>query len=197
MKKRCIICASVCVPIFVLFAVVLRIMAFKNSGYDTPKECFFSRKEISYADFSRELPERYRDLIPEREIAVLPMDDYMVYYVAYVHDKKDTNDLMVAFVPMKIQNGKYHFLSVETYYHVNEFEMENPNSVGCAYYLLDYTIVPANSPEINSYDPDSYDFANGKIVDSDGILKEVVFCYTYDIYWEPGDGSFSDKYIRK
>ena len=121
------------------------------------------------------------------------MDDYMVYYVGYARDKDDAN-VQITFIPMKIKNGKYHFLSVETYYDINKFERKNPNSIGCEFYSLDYTILPANSPEINNYDPDSYNFANGKVVDSDGILKEVVFCYTYDINWKPGDGSFSDKF---
>lgn len=193
MKKLYIISISVGLPIIVIVAILISSIFFKNVGYDTPKDCFFSIEKISHIDFTRKLTKMYRKFIADSEIAVLPMDDYMVYYIGYVHDSKD-NEKNVALLPMKIEEGKYHLLDAVKFVKDEDFARDTTFSLFHGAYNLSYTIIPADSPEIQNYDPNIYSFVNAKYIDSDGVKQDVFFCYTYGIFWEPGDGSFCDKF---
>ena len=163
--------------------------------YTDPTELFES-VEYNFVDYKYDFPNR--DGIPLNEIATLPMGDYMVMYISYICDSKETDYIRVVFHPFKIENGRYMFLPDSTYQEASKFENKKSGQYNASsFHELDYVIIPANSDEINNYDPEIYSFVNANYTDSKGVEQDVIFCYTYKINWKLGDGSVPDKFGKK
>ena len=177
--------------VFIVLIVLLNTFLNNKQSATTPSELFES-KQLSYTDYEYDIP--HRKYIPLNEIAVLPMDDYMVLYLRYVCDSEYTDDIQVAFRPMKVINDLYYSLPDSSLIEAEKFENQSTGSYESGFHSLNYTIIPANSPEIENYDPKVYNFVNARYTDSKGIKQDVVFCYTYKIYWKLGDGSVPDKF---
>lgn len=160
--------------------------------YNTPREVFESESPYSMNDYSYDIPTR--KYITMNEIAVLPMDDFMVLYIGYVQDSKNSEDVEVLFFPMKIVDGYYRELPFQSFVEAENFVNDESAEVGTSFFTLSYHILPANSPRIKKYDADVYKFYNTKFIDYKGKEREVVFCYTYEINWEIGDGSRYDEW---
>ncbi len=192
MKKGLLITGIVLSAVITVLVAIFAIspVFFRTLGSETPQEAF-ERGVKRFIDESLEDP--VRECVPNREIAVLPMDDYMVMYIGYVQDEEIESNLRVVFCPMKILFGKYYPLTEDIAYGpISRFESQSESGYKTSLYSLGYSILPADSPEIDNFDSEIYSFVNAKYTDSKGVEQDVVFCYTYEINWEIGDGSEAD-----
>lgn len=196
MKKGLIITGIVVSAIIAFLVVIVTISSlfYMSLGSKTPQEAFERNVKV-FIDQSLEEPRR--ECVPCNEIAVLPMGDYMAMYIGYVQDKEIEGNLRVVFCPMKILYDRYYPLMNDVAYGlISQFESQKESGYRADLYSLNYAIIPADSPEIDNFDSEIYSFVNAKYTDSKGVEQDVVFCYTYEINWEIGDGSEADLHFN-
>ena len=175
----------------VFFTVIVAMLFINKQSASTPRQLFESN-QLSYTDFEYEMP--HRKYIPLNEIAVLPMEDYMVLYISYVCDSENSDDINVVFRPMKIVDGCYYSLPDSSIMNCEKFENENSGSYESSFHSVNYNIIPKDAFKKEDFTPETYNFINANYINSKGEEQDVVFCYTYKINWNLGDGSVPDKF---
>ncbi len=189
--KSAFLIALIILAILVFVIAVFNL--FSPKGYDTPQELFREPLNLNYTDLNYD--RMHRQWIPLDEVAILPMDDYMVMYICYVRDSKVPEDVRVVFKPMKVVDGRYCHLTDSTHLYADDFETRvHGGYFSSSYYSLEYDLIPTGSPTLSNYDPSVYQFRRAQYTDSLGVERDMTFCYTYQINWKPGDGSRPDRF---
>ena len=179
------------VTCFLLALVFIFTGCVNSNKHNSAFERFMAEDDISLT-LGDEWPIQPKKYEAEQPIVELPMGEKMSMVVGYIK-QIHTENRVIALMPMRIIDGLYYLSSPQGFYSVDDFEKNEFTKENFPYYSIEFAMLDVGRPELEELDKDKYNFVSAQFVDTTGKKRQVVFCYTYEVNWEEGDGSPPDR----